>query len=144
MRKLRAKAQEELGEPASRSLLAAPPVPAEPPGALLEDIFVGFHVPAFTRNLRKNLLSTPRFHLFDPGIRHASSGMRTLRPVLFGGVARDPTCILLIREGASRVSPDLPLEAADDGLAATGLMRQLSDDGWSRNSRGRQEPRIFR
>jgi predicted AAA+ superfamily ATPase len=43
---------------------------------LLEDMFVGFHVPAFTRSPRKNLLSTPRFHLFDLGIRHAASGMR--------------------------------------------------------------------
>lgn len=56
-------------------------------------------------------------------------GMRVMRPVLFGRVVKDPTCLTLIREGAARVSPDLLLEAADDGLAATGLMRQLRDDG---------------
>lgn len=43
---------------------------------LLEDMFVGNHVPAFTRSLRKNLLSTPRFFLFDLGVRHAASGVR--------------------------------------------------------------------
>jgi hypothetical protein len=42
---------------------------------------------------------------------------------------KDPACIALIREGATRVSPDLVVEVADDGLAATGLMRQLRDDG---------------
>ena len=41
---------------------------------LLEDMFVGFHVPAFSRSPRKNLLSTPRFYLFDLGVRHAASG----------------------------------------------------------------------
>lgn len=40
---------------------------------LLEDMFVGFTVPAFTRSPRKNLLSTPRFFLFDPGVRHAAA-----------------------------------------------------------------------
>jgi hypothetical protein len=56
-------------------------------------------------------------------------GMRVMRPVLFGRVVKDPTCMTLIREGAARVSPDLSLEVADDGLAATALMRQLRDDG---------------
>lgn len=56
-------------------------------------------------------------------------GVRVMRPVLFGRVVKDPTCIALIREGASRVSPDLVIEVADDGLAATRLMRQLRDDG---------------
>ena len=56
-------------------------------------------------------------------------GMSVMRPVLFGRVVKDPACISLIREGASRVSPGLVVEVADDGLAATGLMRQLRDDG---------------
>ena len=43
---------------------------------LLEDMFVGFHLPAFSRSPRKNLLSTPRFYLFDLGVRHAASGTR--------------------------------------------------------------------
>ncbi|MGA2765007.1 MAG: hypothetical protein ABSG17_16780 [Spirochaetia bacterium] len=56
-------------------------------------------------------------------------GVRVMRPVLFGRVVKDPACMALIREGASRVSPDLLIEVADDDLAATGLMRQLRDDG---------------
>lgn len=35
----------------------------------------------------------------------------------------------LMREGASRVSPDLVIDVADDGLAATDVMKQLRDDG---------------
>jgi uncharacterized protein len=42
---------------------------------LLEDMFVGFTAPAFTRSPRKNLLSTPRFFFFDLGVRHAAAGL---------------------------------------------------------------------
>lgn len=42
---------------------------------LLEDMFIGFRVPAFTRSPRKNLLSTPRFLFFDLGVRHAAAGL---------------------------------------------------------------------
>ena len=42
---------------------------------LLEDMFIGFHVPAYSRSPRKNLLSTPRFFFFDLGIRHAAAGL---------------------------------------------------------------------
>ena len=42
---------------------------------LLEDMFIGFHVPAYSNSPRKNLLSTPRFFFFDMGIRHAASGI---------------------------------------------------------------------
>jgi hypothetical protein len=42
---------------------------------LLEDLFVGFTVPAYSRSPRKNLLSTPRFLFFDLGVRHAASGL---------------------------------------------------------------------
>jgi predicted AAA+ superfamily ATPase len=42
---------------------------------LLEDMFVGFTVPAFTRSARKNILSTPRFFMFDIGVRHAAAGL---------------------------------------------------------------------
>jgi len=42
---------------------------------LLEDMFVAFRVPAWTRSQRKNLLSTPRFFLFDMGVRHAAVGI---------------------------------------------------------------------
>ena len=43
---------------------------------LLEDMFIGFTVPAYSKSPRKNLLSTPRFFLFDLGIQHAASGVR--------------------------------------------------------------------
>jgi predicted AAA+ superfamily ATPase len=42
---------------------------------LLEDMFVGFRVPAYTKSRRKNLLSTPRFYFFDLGVRHAAAGL---------------------------------------------------------------------
>jgi predicted AAA+ superfamily ATPase len=42
---------------------------------LLEDMFVGFRIPAYTRSPRKNLLSTPKFLLFDLGVRHAAAGL---------------------------------------------------------------------
>lgn len=42
---------------------------------LLEDMFVGIRIPAFTRSPRKNLLSTPKFLLFDLGVRHAAAGL---------------------------------------------------------------------
>jgi predicted AAA+ superfamily ATPase len=42
---------------------------------LIEDMFLGFAVSAFSGSPRKNLLSTPRFFLFDMGIRHAAAGL---------------------------------------------------------------------
>ena len=41
---------------------------------LLEDMFAGVRIPAYSGSARKALLSTPRFVLFDLGIRHAASG----------------------------------------------------------------------
>jgi uncharacterized protein len=43
---------------------------------LLEDMFIGFHVPAYTKSPRKNLLSTPKFLFFDLGVRHAAADLR--------------------------------------------------------------------
>ena len=43
---------------------------------LLEDMFVGVRIPAYSGSARKTLLSTPRFVLFDLGVRHAASGAR--------------------------------------------------------------------
>lgn len=43
---------------------------------LLEDMFVGFRVPAFAKSSHKNLLSTPRFFFFDLGVRHAAAGLK--------------------------------------------------------------------
>lgn len=43
---------------------------------LLEDMFVGFRVPAFSQSARKNLLGHARFYFFDLGVRHAAAGLR--------------------------------------------------------------------
>lgn len=42
---------------------------------LLEDIFVGFSIPGYTKSTRKSLLSTPRFFFVDIGLRHAAAGL---------------------------------------------------------------------
>lgn len=49
---------------------------------LLEDMFVGFHVPAYTKSRRKNLLSTPKFLFFDLGVRHAAAELRPSEEVV--------------------------------------------------------------
>jgi uncharacterized protein len=46
---------------------------------LLEDMFVGFHVPGWSKSPRKGILSTPRFFLFDVGVRHAAAGLQASR-----------------------------------------------------------------
>lgn len=43
---------------------------------LLEDMFVGFRIPAFSKSGRKNLLGHARFYIFDLGVRHAAAGLR--------------------------------------------------------------------
>jgi predicted AAA+ superfamily ATPase len=40
---------------------------------LLEDMFIGFRVTAFSGSRRKSLLSTERFYFFDVGVRHAAA-----------------------------------------------------------------------
>jgi predicted AAA+ superfamily ATPase len=40
---------------------------------LLEDMFLGFRIPAFSGSARKNLLSTERFSFFDLGVRNAAA-----------------------------------------------------------------------
>lgn len=42
---------------------------------LLEDMFVGLRVPAYSKSPRKNLLSTARFLFFDLGVRNAAAGL---------------------------------------------------------------------
>jgi uncharacterized protein len=49
---------------------------------LLEDMFLGFTVPAYSRSPRKNLLSTPRFFFADLGIRHAAAGLLPTRDIV--------------------------------------------------------------
>lgn len=55
---------------------------------LLEDIFIGFSVPGYSRSPRKNLTSTPRFFLFDLGIRHAASGVTASADVVLSNPGR--------------------------------------------------------
>jgi predicted AAA+ superfamily ATPase len=40
---------------------------------LLEDMFVGFRIDAWSGSARKHVLSTPRFCFFDLGVRHAAA-----------------------------------------------------------------------
>jgi predicted AAA+ superfamily ATPase len=40
---------------------------------LIEDMFLGFRVTAFSGSPRKSLLSTERFYFFDVGVRHAAA-----------------------------------------------------------------------
>jgi len=42
---------------------------------LLEDMFVGFSVPAFSGSTRKSVLSSSRFFFFDLGVRNAAAGI---------------------------------------------------------------------
>jgi len=51
---------------------------------MLEDMFVGFHVPAFSGSPRKNMLSTSRFFFFDLGVRHAAAGLAPSRDMVLG------------------------------------------------------------
>jgi uncharacterized protein len=43
---------------------------------LLEDMFIGFRVFAFSQSPRKYLLSTPKFFFFDMGVRHSAAGLK--------------------------------------------------------------------
>ncbi|HPD61022.1 MAG TPA: ATP-binding protein [Thermodesulfobacteriota bacterium] len=49
---------------------------------LLEDMFIGFRVPAFSKSPRKFLLSTPKFFFFDIGVRHAAAGLAPERSIV--------------------------------------------------------------
>ncbi len=43
---------------------------------LLEDMFIGVSVPAWSHSRRRNLMSAGKFLLFDLGVRHAAAGLR--------------------------------------------------------------------
>ena len=58
---------------AKESGISAPTVKAH--YQLLEDMFLGFMVPAFSGSPRKTALSTPRFFFIDLGIRNAAAGL---------------------------------------------------------------------
>jgi len=49
---------------------------------LLEDMFIGVRIPAWSKSSRKNLLSTPKFLLFDLGVRHAAAGLEVSRATI--------------------------------------------------------------
>ena len=49
---------------------------------LLEAMFIGLRVPVYSGSKRKNLLSTPKFLLFDLGVRHAAAGLRASREIV--------------------------------------------------------------
>ncbi|MCA8975610.1 MAG: ATP-binding protein [Planctomycetes bacterium] len=46
---------------------------------LLEDMFVGFFVPSWSGSARKSVLSTPRFFVFDVGVRHGAANVPVSR-----------------------------------------------------------------
>ena len=52
---------------------------------------------------------------------------RTDTRYLFGRFVKHPACFLLLREGCREIVPDLRLEAADEDLMCTPLMRQLPE-----------------
>jgi predicted AAA+ superfamily ATPase len=53
---------------------------------LLEDMFIGFRVTAFSGSPRKSLLSTERFYFFDLGVRNAAAEL----PLEAAGVRANP------------------------------------------------------
>ena len=53
---------------------------------ILEDTFLGFMLPAFTKTLKRKAITTAKFYLFDVGVRHQLTNVRDLPPqsTLFG------------------------------------------------------------
>lgn len=53
---------------------------------LLEDTFLGFMVPAWTKTLKRKAISTAKFYLFDIGVQHTLARINSLPPQsdLFG------------------------------------------------------------
>jgi uncharacterized protein len=47
---------------------------------ILEDTLIGFQLPAYSRSLRKQQLSSPKFYLFDTGVKRALDKTLTLWP----------------------------------------------------------------
>jgi uncharacterized protein len=85
---------------------------------LLEDMFIGFHVRAYSKSRRKNILSTPRFFFFDLGVRHAAAGLLPSRET----VAVDPGSAFLQWVG-------IELWKRAQYLGQTELCHQRSKDG---------------
>ena len=53
---------------------------------ILEDTFLAFKLPAWTKSARKRLISHPRYYFFDPGITNALAHTLTdqLNPIILG------------------------------------------------------------
>ena len=47
---------------------------------ILEDTLIGFQLPAYSKSLRKQQLSSPKFYLFDTGVERALAKTLTLPP----------------------------------------------------------------
>jgi len=45
---------------------------------ILEDTFIGFLVPAWTKTMKRKAMSTAKFYLFDCGVKHTLSGVQSL------------------------------------------------------------------
>lgn len=45
---------------------------------ILADTFLGFYLEAYARSVRAQQLSSPKFYLFDPGVKRAAEGLLTV------------------------------------------------------------------
>jgi len=54
--------------------------------AILEDMFIGFALPAYSGSARQGVLTTPRFYFFDVGVRHSAARL----PVAIAAVLANP------------------------------------------------------
>lgn len=103
----------------------------------------GFHVPTAPKDLRKPFLEFLMRRTEDPEVARifreigealAVAWLETeliLHPVarariLFGRLVKHRACFSLMVEGARRILPDIALSVADDDLANTPLMKQIT------------------
>jgi uncharacterized protein len=47
---------------------------------LLEDTFIGFMVPAWTKSIKRKAVSTTKFYYFDIGVKNILAGIKTIDP----------------------------------------------------------------
>ncbi|MDF3055657.1 MAG: hypothetical protein K0Q74_1564 [Gammaproteobacteria bacterium] len=48
---------------------------------ILEDTFIGFSVPAWTKSVKRKAISTTKFYFFDLGVRNTLAGIKVLEPM---------------------------------------------------------------
>lgn len=101
--------QPDLRKPCLEHLMQA----AQDGDGAARDVFrqIGFHLGQVNRELEFLL--------------HPQSRVR----FLFGRFVKKPACFALLKEGCAAAAPELRLEAADDALAVTGLMKELARRG---------------